>query len=763
MTTGQPAKPIVEVNNYDNSTLSLEKEKGLEITYPIKFDKVNFKETAKLTLQITNQSNQAHVLNKWLIPSKKKDSQLCVFPCLFKPYKIYPDQTLALNITCKPKFLGAAKENIVLLFKSFKVERIIEINVVTDDHSWQGSHADNFNASRYENRMAQMIRVRENNHDDIVPAPKKKRNPHFVDGKLGMFHIPERVWNAVLGDSTQLILSSDFERILRRIEDNLPCLTQDLNINNYTDRWHNLLYMEEIQENILIRVYDKKQTFLLKCDDCLALEVSGLSEMRPSLVLGDKAIVKDLWGNRPSRYEGYIHEIRGNLVLMKFSWQFQESYSGSDVSIEFQFSRTKFRKAHQAINDAISNLGHEILFPTRLLGRESQLPPEKLESIQWFNKNLNDYQKAAVSNILLGQCRPKPYLIYGPPGTGKTVTVVETILQILTNLPDSRILVATPSNSAANMITERLIQYKKHISNSFTRCVAQNLVESDRIPHHIKPYCITLEIARDGTSSAKQGFQNGVRTQCQKSFVGRHRVTIGTCNTLGTLKLMGFAKGHFTHVIVDEAGQTTEPEIMITLTFTDKENGQIILAGDPMQLGPVVLSRYAQEFDMQESYLCRLLETFPYQKDFTAYSNGFNEKLVTKLNDNYRSLKNVITLPSEMFYDSSLIPKIDPNQEWIQKIVKVMNNIFNSGDSDTGGIYVNGIRGENVKAKDSPSWYNHHEAATVAMTICKLYKEGISPDDIGIISPYIAQVFCFIFIMQFNCFEKTKTDSNSMF
>lgn len=47
--------------------------------------------------------------------------------------------------------------------------------------------------------------------------------------------------------------------------------------------------------------------------------------------------------------------------------------------------------------------------------------------------------------------------------------------------------------------------------------------------------------------------------------IGRHRITVGTCNTLGVLYQMGFPRGHFSHVLLDEAGQATEPEILIPL------------------------------------------------------------------------------------------------------------------------------------------------------------------------------------------------------
>lgn len=52
---------------------------------------------------------------------------------------------------------------------------------------------------------------------------------------------------------------------------------------------------------------------------------------------------------------------------------------------------------------------------------------------------------------------------------------------------------------------------------------------------------------------------------CGREQLGMHRVTVGTLGCLGLLYNMGFPRGHFTHVIVDEAGQATEPEVLIPM------------------------------------------------------------------------------------------------------------------------------------------------------------------------------------------------------
>lgn len=733
----------IVVDNIEQKSLEAELKQNVEVTFPLKFENVNYEDNPSITLNITNNGEQPIVLNKWIMLCKKRDSQVNISPFLTRPKKIFPKHTFSLTITCTPKFFGQTKEHLILMFRDFKVERIIEVDVLTNAISRTESSGTNVNTiyKKQSEKWEIMKQIRKDRDRPVVPGVRPLRPPNFVHVKLGSFPIPDKVWSAVLGDSNETMYHNDFNKIISRIETTLPCLIQTLNIHNYTDRFHALVYMEEIQLSIDMRSYDMPKVFLLKCQEYLGVEIKGLAERRPSLMPGDKVVVKDIWNTSMPSHEGYIHLIKGDIVLMKFHPRFHEDYSGGDVSVAFHFSRTVYRRAHQAINLTISNLGVDILFPSRIKARPPQIPKDKIETIEWYNGYLNDGQKSAIRNVLLGECRPLPYCIYGPPGTGKTITVIETILQILTHMPDSRILVAAPSNSAANLIAERLLQYRKFFSNSLVRLIAHYLVDNESIPDIIKPYCATINIAREETVKSKHEVKNGINLNVHASYIARYRVTIATCYCLGSLAQLELPKGHFTHIIVDEAGQALEPEIMIPLTFIDKENGQIILAGDPMQLGPVVLSKYCREFGYEESFLSRIIETFPYQRDYNAFEKGFNEKFVTRLTDNYRSLEEVLTLPSEMFYDSTLVSKLHRDMPWIGRMLDIVSELFESTDDPkTGGTFVYGIKGCNTRSEDSPSWYNPQEAAMIALTACKLFKKNVSPDDIGIIAPYVAQV-----------------------
>lgn len=131
-----------------------------------------------------------------------------------------------------------------------------------------------------------------------------------------------------------------------------------------------------------------------------------------------------------------------------------------------------------------------------------------------------------------------------------------------------------------------------------------------------------------------------------------------------------------------------------------------------MQLGPVIRSPYAQQ--LQESYLHRLLlscELYRRQKEiFPGSSTHFNPLLVTQLLNNYRAHPALLKLPSEMFYDGTLVPCADKtrfvNWKWLPN--PEIPFIFN------------GVRGKELRNQRNPSTYNPSEAVLVVRWIGRL-------------------------------------------
>ncbi|BFZ08818.1 hypothetical protein BsWGS_11857 [Bradybaena similaris] len=605
---------------------------------------------------------------------------------------------------------------------------------------------------------------RQENGSWLVPGqrPKSFTQKVVLPVKLPHFTVPENLQNYVLDGS--------------ELTDVVPQLTQDLSFHNYSRRMSTLLHLEEIQMQMDIREFDMDRVCLHPVGEFLALTVPGLAEGRPSVLIGDQIILSSPEDPEGPRYVGYVHELTATDVHLKFSPEFHSRYGGQDYNVQFTFSRTTLRRSHQSVSLAVQFLGSKVLFPdhidlkkpqailknlapaTRSLActpdsssknnsatqnnmsrvvqseqngqpespvvryssqdvrsklqpspiqksglessEESHLfnrskssscssedavaqlsPPHKEEydkqldveshlnsksksdshkrqtdrQLCFFNSRLNARQKSAVERILLGQARPIPYVIFGPPGTGKTITVVEAILQVLHRIPSSRILACTPSNSAADLIAERL-----HSSGQVTQTqmVRLNAFQrsTDSIPESILKYCRFSE---------------------DMQMISRFRVIVSTCTMAGSLYALGLSAGHFTHAFVDECGQATEPECLIPVGLISGADGQIVLAGDPKQLGPIVMSPFAKMYGMELTFLERLMMRKLYLRNATLFA-------------------------------------------------------------DDGGF--DPLVGEDIREENSPSWFNPGETVQVVRYLQGVLKEGVSPDDVGIITPYRKQV-----------------------
>lgn len=297
------------------------------------------------------------------------------------------------------------------------------------------------------------------------------------------------------------------------IESHYPFMKEQLNAQNYVQILSLFLHLEEIEYFVLIRNYDRDRAHFQRDREYLSLLIENLAERRPSLVIGDVVRAVNPWVDSHDKennkaFEGIVHKVLFNRVLLKFNASFQEKYNGEDYRLEFYFSRYGLRKQHHAISKIVSIIGEDFLFPTKVTKRENpQLEVKMVDEdmylydskLRWFNPNLNKIQKVAVYNILRGEAKNMPYVIFGPPGTGKTMTLVEVLLKLAEHLPGARILVGTPSNSSADLITKRIIESNVLPQGDFIRLVSFNQIEKELIPPELMTYCATVDIGTAGS------------------------------------------------------------------------------------------------------------------------------------------------------------------------------------------------------------------------------------------------------------------------
>lgn len=189
------------------------------------------------------------------------------------------------------------------------------------------------------------------------------------------------------------------------------------------------------------------------------------------------------------------------------------------------------------------------------------------------------------------------------PGTGKTITIIECIKQILVTYPQAKVLACTPSNSAADLIASRL---RSHLSvDELFRFYAPSRFK-DQVPDELRPYTHTQA--------------DGHFTVPPMARLKRFRVIVSTCVSASICSGVGMPRGHFSHIFIDEAGQATEPEAFVSVKMMADTKTNIILSGDPKQLGPIIRSGIARELGLEKSYLERLMDRDVY--DYRKTGNG---------------------------------------------------------------------------------------------------------------------------------------------
>ncbi|KAH8263820.1 hypothetical protein KR038_007925, partial [Drosophila bunnanda] len=714
----------------------------------------------QISLAVRNNVNRTLCLKSVIVPHMDKAQLRVVEP--LQPVDIPIGEEIPLVLEVYTKFLGEAAEIFDLDFGNFKIRR--SIIVIVCETAEQAVTAEKRmiaaevltapgrtvvqRARFYANKVWSTPR-------DVVPGQSVATKRRFVALRLGSYEVPEKL--------RQIYLTTDRQSdMFEAIELHYPFAKDLLSPKNYAQTLSLFLYLEEIEYFVLIRNYDRERAHFQRDGEFLSLLIENLAERRPSLVVGDVVRAVNPWVDFPKAeqgsnksFEGIVHRVLCNRVLLKFNASFQAKYNGEDYRLEFYFSRFGFRKQHYAISKILSVMGDDFLFPTKVTKRKKPQMEVRMEDeedmylydtkLKWYNPSLNRIQKRAIFNILRGESQNMPYVIFGPPGTGKTITLVEAILQLAENIPGARILVGTPSNSSADLITKRIIDSNVMSQGDFVRLVSFNQIEKDLIPPELKSYCATVDIGAAGSCPDSMVVtDSGLKLRCQMKFIGRHRVTISTNATLGNFIQMDFPPGHFTHVLIDEAGQCSEPEVMVPISMLVRDQSQVVLAGDPRQLQAIVINRYATFKDYSKSFLERLLELAPYRKDIKRFPDncGYNPLCLTKLLNNYRALPTIMCTYSKLFYDNELISMVSENDSREMELLKRAKAIFKpvNGIPAKQAAFFYGIDSKNLQENDSPSWYNPLEAKEVYFTTIALYRVNVHEDQIGILTPYAKQV-----------------------
>lgn len=803
----------------------------------------------KIRICVSNHGEACKVIHK--ITFESDPPNLSLFSPSSAKIKIEPQNDCELAFNYKKEFLGYFSEVVTIHFGEFEIGREVKWSVFNHELSSETANwttSKNWKAVQDErNSMVQKYLNVQEQKASVVPGVYRYKAPSFVKFRIPLYPVDDKIKAAMCsGVDGGLVSRKDAESTLKKC---CPELSQGLTSLNHLKRFHQLLFVSEVDCQIDMSRHTKERVCFIRrgsASEYLALEIPGLAEGRPSLMVGDRIIACHSWDDKAAKLQGIVHEVRSNEVWLKFSPHFHNIYNGEDYDIYFDMNRSCFRKCHAAIDLASRNQASRWLFPKAVQAQPPQVWPEVIDDedfyspfmdknpkalvnghvdpkkvenegsansffasfksspeknevpvngvvvsvddieksvlsvqkssranlieklkpkkqnntssvkivsqenevanlwsdrrvkLEWINRRLNLRQKKAVFNILLGEARPLPYIIFGPPGTGKTVTLVETILQIYKLMKNSRILIATPSNSSANLVAERLLESRLLQAGDMVRVVAHHVVAEGRLPQKLIPFSATINIGASACADNIDEKQNGIQS-LNTTLIMSRRIIVGTCMAVGQMISLGLPKGHFSHIVVDEAGQSTEPEILLPLAFLAHETGQAILAGDPHQLGPVVQSSLARSFGLDKSLLSRLLPKFPYQRDATGFpeSGGYDPRLVTRLTVNYRSLPDILELPSSLFYDSDLEPSICDTESYEAHLLARVTKRLAIPHS---AVVFHGIRGCELQDGDSPSFFNPQEMFHVCEYVRQLLAAGVTCDEIGVITPYQKQV-----------------------
>lgn len=251
------------------------------------------------------------------------------------------------------------------------------------------------------------------------------------------------------------------------------------------------------------------------------------------------------------------NEFEDILVLHELPYRFARR---SSIHLHFEINHSPYK----AIVGALDDVDRDDLLK-KLLPSSHRKWKRKQQQFRKIKKGILDdeYQADALTKSL--KCDPAyPFLILGPFGTGKTRLLVGAAVN-LTKQHTNYVLVCTHMNRGADYFCEH---YCNEFNNQSPPLRPTRVVSSAKAAENVIAPRLTKIVLPDNITT-------------------KDRLVVTTFITASLLKDIqkrswnGFPR--FTHILIDEGAQSTEPEVLCALTLGNNST-KIIIAGDNYQV-----------------------------------------------------------------------------------------------------------------------------------------------------------------------------------
>ncbi|XP_015579403.2 DNA-binding protein SMUBP-2 isoform X2 [Ricinus communis] len=399
----------------------------------------------------------------------------------------------------------------------------------------------------------------------------------------------------------------------------------------------------------------------------------------------------------PALGQGVVYRLKDSSITVAFD-DIPEEGLNSPLRLEKVANEVTYRRMREALiqlSKGVQRGPAADLVPV-LFGERQPTMSKKGVTFTPFNSNLDHSQKDAISKALSSK---DVFLLHGPPGTGKTTTVVEIILQEVKR--GAKILACAASNIAVDNIVERLVPHR---------------VKLVRLGHPARLLPQVLDSALD--AQVLKGDNSSLANDIRKEMKALNGKLLKT-------------KDKSTRRDIQKELRTLSKEerkrqqLAVTDVIKNADVGsRCILAGDHLQLPPTI-----QSVEAEKKGLGRTL--------FERLADLYGDEVTSMLTVQYRMHELIMNWSSKELYNS----KIKAHPSIAAHMLSDLEGVKRSSATEPTLLLID-IAGCDMEEKkdEEESTLNEGEADVAVAHAKRLVENGVQASDIGIITPYAAQV-----------------------